>query len=185
MLNGHCTSLTINARNLLLSVCLSFCLSVCLLIIPTMVQPIDFTLGRCIVDDQKEVQCWVWSCLDERFSRKSYKQQYRKPSNLPVPNRHVLNRNSTSYYNDRMPSEFQRWYDCMADWWIDGPMISGFACSKSEQNLHWVQADLWGNGESYHGLLAVLHHPHRNHGFHGGFFNSHETWVNGTNTSFE
>ncbi len=39
-------------------------LSVCLSIISTTIHLIDFTLGRCIAE------CRVWSCVDERFSRK-------------------------------------------------------------------------------------------------------------------
>lgn len=45
----------------------------------------------------EDVQGRVWSCSDERFSTKlsgspqSCRQRYRRPSDRPVPDRHVLN----------------------------------------------------------------------------------------------
>ncbi len=73
---------------------LSVSLSV-LLIILTAVHPIDFTLGVCIAEDPKKrsVECEaVWMSS----SQESCKQQYWRPSNQPVPNRHVLNGHCTS-----------------------------------------------------------------------------------------
>ncbi len=80
------------------SVRLSVCLSVCLSIISTTVHPINLTLGRCIAEDPMKcsVECEVI---------------WMRPSNLPVPNRHILNGHCTS--NDKNDYELRvtRSYD--------------------------------------------------------------------------
>ncbi len=74
--------LTINRRSLCLSVCLSFDFL-------TTIHPIGFIVGGCIarVPRKCSAECEVvWMSS----SRESCKQQYKRPSNQPIPNRHAL-----------------------------------------------------------------------------------------------
>ncbi len=84
---------TINARNLCLSVRLSLCPS----IISTTAHPIDVTLVvllRTWGSAVSSVKLFGWVVLQKAASSNTN----RRPSNRPVPNRHVSNGHCTSLY---------------------------------------------------------------------------------------
>ncbi len=71
-------------------------LSICSSIISTTVHPINFTHAGCIAEGPRKCSR-VWSCLDERFSRKLH-AAILEVKLWPVPDRQVFNEHCTSLY---------------------------------------------------------------------------------------